>query len=85
VNEKKVPRVRLSDLQARLLSEPKLVSMNYRGRVLSIIDGLVKRQFLTRGAHPHFYTRTDAGLEALRSFLHYGGVPADESRLKSED
>jgi DNA-binding MarR family transcriptional regulator len=56
--------------------------MVYRGRVITIIDGLVKRGYLKRGAHPHYLTRTDEGKAALESFIYYGGVPADESRMR---
>jgi hypothetical protein len=72
---------RLSDLQALLLSEPKLCSVHHRSAVLTVINGLVDRGFLERGAHPLFFTRTEAGAAALLLFQHFGGVIADKSRL----
>lgn len=72
---------RLSDLQALLLSEPKLCSLHHRSVVITVINRLVDRGFLKSEAHPHFFTRTDAGGAALLLFQHFGGVLADKSRL----
>jgi hypothetical protein len=73
---------RLSDLQALLLDQPRLCSLQHRSPVLRVIDGLVEREFLARGSHPHFLTRTPAGEAALLLFKHFGGVIADEDRLR---
>lgn len=72
---------RLSDLQALLLDEPSLCSLHHRPAVLTVIKGLVEREFLKQGAHPHYYNRTEAGTAALLLFQHFGGVIADKSRL----
>lgn len=76
---------RLSDLQALLLADSKLSSMQMRSSVVTVINGLVDREFLKPGNHPHFFVRTDAGAAALLLFLHFGGVIADEKRLYKEN